>query len=71
MQQLDPALLADTEIPHRPDVHQRHFPEIQSWPWLRDFELGLNFWQALRLDPTDQPDHRASLGRNPFDAQRH
>ncbi len=34
-------------------------------------DLGLNFRQALRLDPTDQPDDRASLGGNPFDAQSH
>jgi hypothetical protein len=25
MEQLDPALLADEEKPHHPDVHQRHF----------------------------------------------
>jgi hypothetical protein len=71
VQQFDPVLLAGPEEPDRPDVHQRHFLEIQSRVGLRAFELGLNFWQALRLDPTDQPDQRASLGGNPFDAQSH
>ena len=71
VQQLDPALLAGAEEPNRPDVHQRHFLEIQSWAALRTFELGLNFRQALRLDPTDQPDDRASLGGHSFDAQSH
>ncbi|HVD32400.1 MAG TPA: hypothetical protein VNC19_02395, partial [Gemmatimonadales bacterium] len=71
MQQFDPVLLAGAEEPDRPDVHQRHFLEIQSWAWLRALELGLNFSQALRLNPTDQPDDRASLGGNPFDAQSH
>jgi hypothetical protein len=71
VQQLYAALLAGAEEPNRADVHQRHFLEIQRWAWLRAFELGLNLWQALRLDPTDQPDDRASPGGNPLDAQSH
>jgi len=69
--QFDPASLAGAEEPHRPDVHQRHFLEIQGWAWLCDLELGLDFCQALRLDPTDQPDDRAPLGGHSFDAQSH
>jgi hypothetical protein len=71
VQQLDPASLAAAEEPHRDDVHQRHFLEIQSWTWLRTFDLGLDFRQALRLDPTDQPDDRAPLSGNQFDTQSH
>src|SRR5690348_16787070 len=71
VQQLDPALLAGAEEPHRPEVHQRHFLEIQSCTWLRAFDLGLNFRQALRLNPTDQLDDRAPLGGTSFDAQSH
>jgi hypothetical protein len=69
VQQLDPALLADAEEPHRPDVHQRHFLEIQNWAWLRAFDLGLIFRHAILLDPTDLANDRASLNGNPFDAQ--
>jgi hypothetical protein len=68
VQQLDRALLAGAEEAHRPDIYQRHFLEIQSSTGHRAFDLGLNFRQALRLDPTDQPDDRASLGGNLFDA---
>jgi hypothetical protein len=71
VEQLDPALLAETEESYRSDVHQRHFLEIKGWAWLRAIELGLDFWQALRLDPTDEPDDRASLGGHSFDAQSH
>jgi hypothetical protein len=71
VQQLDPAVLAGAEEPHHRNVHQRHFLEIQRRAWPRAFELRLDFRQAFRLDPTDQPNDRASLYGNPFDAQHH
>src|SRR5580765_3715473 len=71
MQQLDPALLADEEKAHYPDVHQRHLIEIQSQKRLGGFDLRLELREILRFDPTDQPEDRASIGGNSLDAPGH
>ena len=71
VQQLDPALLAAAQEPHRADVHQRHLLEVQRLAWSRVVDLRLDLGQALHLEPTDQANKGAAVGGNPLDAQRH
>ena len=70
VQQLETPILTADQEPHRFDIDQRHFLQIQHGLECWGLEVVFQTRQLVRLHPSNQADHRFYLERS-LDAEHH